>query len=292
MARAFPRLSAGPRWSLANLFRPRILVGCYAITPSRDHTQNAHTAKNKYPGLGLDIRHDDSNDRDVIYPIGVHYNCYGSESDMLFVREVAMMMVMESIMDKPDWHVKVFDAEIANKWKVEALALPVDAVYKEIAEERIAWHDGAFAGQAPTPKIILDEACVDYCIKELRAKAEYFKRSGLVPTLDASATAVKSDILIDEELKQELRNAFQKLKEEQKASPDWHPGTESRVQDLVHPSLYPLVYGSTRVMQDEVVGVEDAISWAGRGEVIPQSTEAPSLVDIRRSVDYSVGGSR
>ncbi|RSM06593.1 hypothetical protein CDV31_009022 [Fusarium ambrosium] len=294
MIRAFPHLPASLRRPLANLFRPRLLVRCYAITPprSRDHTQNASTAKRKYPGLGLDIRHDDSIDRDAIYPIGIHFNCDGSESEMLLVREVAMMMVMESITDKPDWHVKVFDTEIANKWKAEALALPVDAMYKEIAEDRIAWPDKAFPGQAPKPKIVLDEACVDYCIKELRAKAEYFKRSGLVPTLDASATVVKSDIMIDEKLKHELRSAFEKLKEEQKANPDWHPGTESRVQDLVHPSLYPLVYGRTRVMQNEVVGVQDAISWVGKGEVIPQSTETPSLVDIRRSIDYSVGGSK
>ncbi|KAM6506740.1 hypothetical protein FALCPG4_018834 [Fusarium falciforme] len=292
MARALPHLSASLRRPLANLFCPRLLVRCYAITPSRDHTQNASNATKKYPGLGLDIRHDGSNDRDVIYPVGIHFNCYGSESEMLLVREVAMMMAMESITDKPDWHVKVFDAEIANKWKAEALELPVDAMYKEIAEDRITWPDGAFAGQAPKPRIILDEACVDYCIKELRAKAEYFKRSGLVPTLDASVTVVKSDIMIDEKLKRELRNALEKLKEGQKDNPDWHPGTESRVQDLVHPSLYPLVYGRTRVIQNEVVGIEDAISWAGKGDVIPQCTETPSLVDIRRSINYSVGGSK
>ncbi|RSL46498.1 hypothetical protein CEP54_013815 [Fusarium duplospermum] len=294
MDRAFTHLSVNLRRPLANLFRPKLPVRCYAITPSRfrDNTQNASTTKKRYPGLGLDIRHDDSNDRDIIYPVGIHYNCYGSESEMLLVREVAMMMVMESITDKPDWHVMVFDAEITNKWKAEALALPVDAMYKEIAENRISWPEGEFPGQAPKPKIILDEACVDYCVKELRAKAEYFKQSGLVPTLDASATVVKSDIMIDEKLKQELRSAFEKLKAEQKSNPDWHPGTENRVQDLVHPSSYPLVYGRTRVMQNEVVGVEDAISWVGKGDVIPQSTEIPSLVEIRRSIDYCVGGSK
>ncbi|KAI8719939.1 hypothetical protein NCS52_00776200 [Fusarium sp. LHS14.1] len=292
MARAFPPLLGSLRRPLANLFRPRLIVKSHAITLFRDHTQDASAAKKKYPGLGLDIRHDDSIDRDVIYPVGIHFNCYGSESEMLLVREVAMMMVMESITDKPDWHIKVFDEGIASRWKAEALALPVDAMYKEIAEDRIAWPDGAFAGQAPKPKTILDEACIDYCIKELRVKAEYFKKSGLVPTLDASATIVKSDILIDEELKQELRDAFEKLKKEQKANPDWHPGTESRVQDLVHPSLYPLVYGRTPVIQNEAVGVEDAISWAGKGDVILQTTETPSTVDIRRSIDYSVGGSK
>lgn len=57
---------------------------------------------------------------------------------------------------------------------------------------------------------------------------------------------------------------------DQQENPDWHPGTDSMVQDLVHPSLYPLVYGKTRVFHDEVVGVDDAVdAWAGRGEVIP-----------------------
>lgn len=42
------------------------------------------------------------------------------------------------------------------------------------------------------------------------------------------------------------------------------------VQDLLHPSMYPLVYGRTRAFQDEIVGVEDAIKlWAGKGTVLP-----------------------
>lgn len=33
--------------------------------------------------------------------------------------------------------------------------------------------------------------------------------------------------------------------------------------------MYPLVYGVTKVVQDEVVGVDDAITkWSGKGEII------------------------
>jgi hypothetical protein len=46
------------------------------------------------------------------------------------------------------------------------------------------------------------------------------------------------------------------------------------VQDLIHPSMYPLVYGRSRVFKEEVVGVEDAITkWAGKGEIIPGEEE-------------------
>jgi hypothetical protein len=109
------------------------------------------------------------------------------------------------------------------------------------------------------------------CIKELRAKAKCFEKSGLVPTLDATATVVKSDSLVDEELRGRLHAAFATLQHDQKDDPDWHPRTNDMVQNLIHPSLYPFVYGRSRAFMDEVVGVEDAVHrWSGKGEVIPK----------------------
>jgi len=41
--------------------------------------------------------------------------------------------------------------------------------------------------------------------------------------------------------------------------------------------MYPLIYGETRVLKDERVGIEDAMRWAGKGEVVP--TPAPFKED-------------
>lgn len=42
--------------------------------------------------------------------------------------------------------------------------------------------------------------------------------------------------------------------------------------------MYPLVYGRTRVLRQEVVGVADAIArWAGKGEVLPREDEAVAV---------------
>jgi hypothetical protein len=71
-----------------------------------------------------------------------------------------------------------------------------------------------------------------------------------------------------------LRQAFTQLQADQASNPDWHPNTNEIVQDLVHPSMYPLVYGRSRFLPEEVVGVEDAVDkWAGKGDVIPQRAE-------------------
>ncbi len=108
----------------------------------------------------------------------------------------------------------------------------------------------------------------------MRAKAEHFGRTGIIPTLDAIFSVAKSDGLVSRELHSALGAAFAQLKAGQGSKPDWHPNTNGTVQDLVHPSMYPLVYGRSRFLPEEVVGVDDAVDrWAGKGEAIPRRAE-------------------
>lgn len=37
-----------------------------------------------------------------------------------------MFSILESLTDKPDWHLKVYDDEIVLKWRSEALEIPND----------------------------------------------------------------------------------------------------------------------------------------------------------------------
>ena len=49
---------------------------------------------------------------------------------------------------------------------------------------------------------------------------------------------------------------------------DWHPGSNWQVLDLVHPSIYPLVYGQSKILPNDSCGVDDCLSWVGKGETI------------------------
>jgi hypothetical protein len=92
---------------------------------------NPTPPKYEYPGLGLPLRHYD--DREYpYYPIGAHNNCHGSESQLIAVRELAMMDIMEKLTDKEDWNKKVFDDGIVAKWREEALAVP-DSYFWDLA---------------------------------------------------------------------------------------------------------------------------------------------------------------
>ncbi|RYP69563.1 hypothetical protein DL771_006078 [Monosporascus sp. 5C6A] len=232
--------------------------------------------------------------------MGTHHACYGSDSDPLFVREVAMMFIMEQLTDKENWHKKIFDEEIVAKWRKEALEYPDELLWiqatgrgrknpEQLASEwvrRSVDEDGLDPtykkswSSLPRLQGIISERGFDYCVKELRNKAKYYQESGIIPSLDATASVAKSDVIMPSALHDALRKAFDRLKADQASSPDWHPGSNEMVQDLVHPSMYPLVYGRTRAFKDEVVGVQEAIrAWAGKGEVIPKDTTG---TDVRR----------
>jgi hypothetical protein len=106
--------------------------------------------------------------------------------------------------------------------------------------------------------------------------------------LDACASVAKSDSIVTPKLHDALRAAFEKLKADHEAAPDWHPRSNGMVQDLVHPSMYPLVYGRTRAFQEECVGVKDAVShWANKGTVIPKGGHQNSKGT--NSIHYGVG---
>ncbi|KAF2490543.1 hypothetical protein BU16DRAFT_470413 [Lophium mytilinum] len=252
----------------------------------------------KYPGLGLPLRHNEQ-DNYGFYPIGAHGSCYGSDSDILPVRELAMMSVMDRLTDKENWHKKVFDEKIVSNWRKEALAIPDKALWKLAFQEKSQWwgengdlnvRDDFSINHVTQLEGIMTENTFDCCIKELQCKAKYYEKSGIIPTLDACAAVAKSDKLITPELHEALRDAFAKVQADHAVSPDWHPSSNEMVQDLVHPSMYPLVYGRSKVLKKELVGVCDAIEkWAGKGDVIPKDPKESLEWEKNDRYSYGVG---
>lgn len=51
-----------------------------------------------------------------------------------------MMILMDRLTDKVDWHKKVLDEEIVAKWRKEALEQPEDDLYSQITENKNTEH--------------------------------------------------------------------------------------------------------------------------------------------------------
>lgn len=107
------------------------------------------------------------------------------------------------------------------------------------------------------------------CLAELRDYAERQEKDGFVPAIDADAAVQKSDSIIPDALKDELKAAAAPLEDGLAKHQDWHPGSDDKVLDLVHPSLFPLLYGRSRVLDDDSVTLEDCVEYTGLGEVVP-----------------------
>ena len=96
---------------------------------------------------------------------------------------------------------------------------------------------------------------------------------------------VKSDTTVSPDLKAELRIACKSLEDIPTSLKDWHPGSDDKVLDLVHPSLFPLIYGRSRVLPTGEVGLQDCTEYIGKGEVV----KPPASSDTEENLSYLYG---
>ncbi|KAH7022143.1 hypothetical protein EDB80DRAFT_884924 [Ilyonectria destructans] len=82
-------------------------------------------------------------------------------------------------------------------------------------------------------------------------KAKIYEKTGLIPVMDYSTCAIKSDKLISNDLREALKSAAPPLVNVPADRKDWHPGIDDRILDLVHPSLCPLLYWRSRILPDK-----------------------------------------
>ena len=87
----------------------------------------------------------------------------------------------------------------------------------------------------------------------------------MIRVFDSCGCVVKSDVSVSAETNDSLRQAVSKIEDIPSDEKDYHPGSDGKVVDLVHPSLYPLVYGVTKILPQGTVKLKDCISCIGQG---------------------------
>lgn len=100
-----------------------------------------------------------------------------------------------------------------------------------------------------------------------------YEKTGLLPVMDYSAAVIKSDMIITDELRNELNAAISPLENVPENQKDWHPGSDGKVLDLVHPSLWPLQYGRSRIVTDKRISLSESLEHCGTGRIIPVPSE-------------------
>ncbi|KAG8724297.1 hypothetical protein FRC09_020358 [Ceratobasidium sp. 395] len=130
--------------------------------------------------------------------------------------ELEMTRLSAALRLKPFWYTKFRDQDILAKWRAEAL---------EQAEH-------------------MKESHVDYVLKELDGYAK-LRDEDTGAEVGRYDRIWQSDKLVTTALKAKIVEGVAKLEDVPDSEKDWHPRSNNMVLDLVHPSLYPIVYGRT-----------------------------------------------
>ena len=129
--------------------------------------------------------------------------------------ELRLLALSAAIRRKPDWHLKRLNPEIVARWKEEAIA------------------------QHITPaqfQVVIDE--LDCYVK---------LRSGCIEVADVDGVW-KAPGLFSQHLTSQFSRLVDRLSNVPDDEKDWHPGSEGKALDLLHPGLYLFVSGKTRTV--------------------------------------------
>ncbi|KAG9100700.1 hypothetical protein FRC07_010390, partial [Ceratobasidium sp. 392] len=130
--------------------------------------------------------------------------------------ELEMTRLSATLRSKHLWYAKCRDQDILARWRTEALE------------------------QAK----LMKESHVDYVLRELDGYANMRDEETGVEVA-CYDRIWQSDKLVPATLKAKLVAGVGKLENVPDSERDWHPQSNDTVLDLVHPSLYPIVYGRT-----------------------------------------------
>ncbi|KAK6530055.1 hypothetical protein TWF694_003429 [Orbilia ellipsospora] len=141
-------------------------------------------------------------------------------------REQYHRLFSAAIRNKPGWTEKITNRELFAKWLREAQK---QSMIVQRDEKVLTWNpdDIGYAYAELTE-------CYKPYVEKLRKEG-----FSVEPDIDG---VWRSDQLIDEELKKQLIEAVATLENVPESEKDWHPGSKRQVLDLVHPSLWPIVY--------------------------------------------------
>ncbi|PSN66200.1 hypothetical protein BS50DRAFT_668919 [Corynespora cassiicola Philippines] len=158
-----------------------------------------------------------------------------------------MLNFMDAVTDKADWDKKVFDEGILRRWRAET--------------------------RLDKGGLIIDSA-FQWCIAELQDRAKDFGQEKFVINNPGNKFKMR-----------QKRSAISPLLGIKGGCRNWHPNSNNQVLNLVHPSLYHLVYGKSSVLPSGQVGLDNCVDSIGRGVLTEAGQE---LVGIEKWYPHSL----
>jgi len=191
---------------------------------------------------------------------------HGSNSvrQPILLNEIALCNMLAALREKADWHRKVRNPLIRQRWSVEASV------------------------QQPS----LSSKSVEYGMQELEWWAEQCEAADSKGQPFYVASGVdgvwQSDNAIQPQLNTDILTAIQPLESVPDSERDYHPGSHKQVINLVHPSLYCYRIGASRVTQ-QPFALSECMSMIGQGQPIPIDSFEPPVSEAEAVAEEGAG---
>lgn len=103
--------------------------------------------------------------------------------------------------------------------------------------------------------------------------------------LEVFGNVVKSHTAISKGLQDALKKAVKPLKNFPEDQKDFRPSSDDKMLDLVHLSLFPVLYGKMRVLPDKGLGLESCFDYIGEAKSfpLPQIASLKSILVISQA---------
>ncbi|WOO77774.1 uncharacterized protein LOC62_01G001341 [Vanrija pseudolonga] len=212
---------------------------------------------------------------------------YDWHMNLATVRERALYWFINEATDEEDWEAKLHPTNTLRAKMAKALGRGADARWDGTTVAR--WRERVAQGITDDLKFLkhgFSDAMFDHCLRELKFKAEEYQRSGIVAVFDGAGVVFKSDRAVSPTLHARLLDSikpFANIPEEDK---DWHPGSRGTVHVLVNPSLWPLVYGKTRIVADQELDVNNCLAFYGLGNHTAEVSDRGKRTEFSREFQW------
>ena len=109
-----------------------------------------------------------------------------------------------------------------------------------------------------------------------------YHKSRSISVLDGDVC--KSDTLAPSGLRRSLVEAVKALEDIDPSARDWNPNSEKQILNLVDPSLFPLIYGRSRILPTGTTNINNIMEKCTDAVLIPR----PTADDIKHIKDTSL----
>lgn len=184
-----------------------------------------------------------------------------------------MIRLLNEFTDLQDWPSKVSRFPPVSRLTMLTRRQAFDATYME------NWRR-----QVMSTGEDISEKMVDWICDELKFKARLYQRTGTVSVFNGDV--IKADKRAFVSIVENIRRATENLEKIAAPIELYHKvAVEDRERSFMHPSLFPLVFGRSRILRDRVIGVDEAIDSIGQGEVL-RHPENPGI--SRKDMSWAI----